>query len=371
MVEARLGAERRWWGRIKPYLPWVLAVMVIAGAILALIYVPKMEVPVCPPGKEGLPPKICFDIENEARKTLAYIMGGVLAIIGITLAYRRIRALERQVLVGQEQLKVVQEGQITERFTRAIEQLGSDKMEIRLGGIYALERIANDSDKDYSIIIETLTAYVRERAKWRESAELGKDQLLDEKYFTKNEEREANIRSFPAVDIQAVLNVLARRKYRFKEGEDNPLDLSATNLRGAMLNWAHLEGAIFVGSQLQKAHLWEAHLEKASLTFANLSEAFIIRANFEGADLGVSFLIKARLEGANFARANLENAFLLGTRLNGAKFKETNLKGVDLRFATGLTKEQLSEAILDKETKLPDYLKEQVQGFKEPEDSLN
>ena len=125
--------------------------------------------PVCPPGKEGLAPKICFDIENEARRTLAYIMGGLLAIIGIYMAHRRIRALERQVHIGQEQLQVAQEGQITEHFTRAIEQLGSDKMEIRLGGIYALERIANDSDKDYWPILETLTAYVRERAPWRET----------------------------------------------------------------------------------------------------------------------------------------------------------------------------------------------------------
>ena len=84
------------------------------------------------------------------------------------MAHRRIRALERQVQIGQEQLQVAQEGQITERFTRAIEQLGSDKMEVRLGGIYALERIANDSDKDYWPIMETLTAYVRERAPWRE-----------------------------------------------------------------------------------------------------------------------------------------------------------------------------------------------------------
>jgi hypothetical protein len=160
MVEARL--EKIWqaWRRVKPYFLWALAILAIAGAVWALIYVPKMFVPVCPPGKEGLPPKICFDIENEARKTLAYIMGGILAIIGITLAHRRIRALERQVLVAQE-------GQITERFTRAIEQLGSPEMAIRLGGIYALERIANDSDKDYWPIMETLTAYVRERAPWR------------------------------------------------------------------------------------------------------------------------------------------------------------------------------------------------------------
>jgi hypothetical protein len=38
------------------------------------------------------------------------------------------------------------EGQVTDRYTKAIEQLGSDKLDIRIGGIYALARVARDSD---------------------------------------------------------------------------------------------------------------------------------------------------------------------------------------------------------------------------------
>lgn len=56
------------------------------------------------------------------------------------------------------------EGQITERFTRAIDQLGSDKLQIRLGGIYALVSIANESDKDYWQFMEILTADVRKNS---------------------------------------------------------------------------------------------------------------------------------------------------------------------------------------------------------------
>ena len=60
----------------------------------------------------------------------------------------------------------------TERFTRAIDQLGATddkegepKLEIRLGAIYALERIARDSpERDYATIMEVLTAYVRDNA---------------------------------------------------------------------------------------------------------------------------------------------------------------------------------------------------------------
>jgi hypothetical protein len=59
-------------------------------------------------------------------------------------------------------LKVTEQGQITERYTKAIEQLGSDKLDVRLGGIYALERIAKDSKRDHPTVVEVLSAFVRE-----------------------------------------------------------------------------------------------------------------------------------------------------------------------------------------------------------------
>jgi hypothetical protein len=270
--------------------------LVVAGAILALYFIPKMQVSVCPTEKEAQAAKLCFDMENEARRTLYYIMGGVLAIIGIVLTFRRIRALERQVLVAQE-------GQITERFTRAIEQLGSDKMEIRLGGIYALERIANDSDKDYWPIMETLTAYVRENAPWP------------------RKEPSSAVYDL-ATDIQTILTVLGRRKYNYSQGEKKCLDLTDTDLRLANLDRAHLERALLHGANLQGTFLWGTHLEGTKLR---------------------------RVE------------------MNGAIFGKTHMEGADLREATGLTWEQLADAIIDDKTKLPDYLKKQPPRPKRPE----
>ena len=52
---------------------------------------------------------------------------------------------------------------ITESFSKAVEQLGSDKLEVRLGGIYSLERISKESPDDYWTVMESLTAFVRER----------------------------------------------------------------------------------------------------------------------------------------------------------------------------------------------------------------
>jgi hypothetical protein len=64
--------------------------------------------------------------------------------------------------VTSETLHVTEQGQITERFTKSIEQLGSNKLDVRLGGIYALERIAKDSERDRATVLEVLSAFVRE-----------------------------------------------------------------------------------------------------------------------------------------------------------------------------------------------------------------
>jgi hypothetical protein len=57
------------------------------------------------------------------------------------------------------------EGQVTDRYAKAIEQLGSDKLDVRIGGIYALERVARDSATDHPTVMEVLTAFVREHSR--------------------------------------------------------------------------------------------------------------------------------------------------------------------------------------------------------------
>jgi hypothetical protein len=74
--------------------------------------------------------------------------------------------------------RLTQQGQITDRYTKAIEQLGSDKLDVRLGGVYALERIARDSERDHATVVEVLIAFVRAHShpiyRWRQhSAQFG------------------------------------------------------------------------------------------------------------------------------------------------------------------------------------------------------
>lgn len=109
---------------------------------------------------------------------MAQIFGGVAIGIGLYYTWRRITIADKNLellqttfesnqINAEKNLKVSQKGQITERFTRAVDQFGSiniakkPAIEILLGGIYALERISRESREDYWPIMEIFTAYVR------------------------------------------------------------------------------------------------------------------------------------------------------------------------------------------------------------------
>lgn len=197
--------------------------------------------------------------------TLAQILGGAALLSGLYFTWRT--------------LQVNREGQITDRFTLAIDQLGDTsegkpRIEIRLGGIYALERIARNSPaRDHSTVMEVLTAYVRENAPWPpknyepSQSDLGPDSATDEATEQDGErerEEDSTPRYFPT-DIQAVLNVLSRRdEERVPEQLRVPLDLQEVDLRGANLDGAHLEKVLLRGAHLEGAALLEAHMQERS-----------------------------------------------------------------------------------------------------------
>ena len=68
----------------------------------------------------------------------------------------------RNFTLSRRTFELTEQGQVTDRYTKAIEQLGSDKLAVRIGGIYALERIARDSARDHPAVMEVLTAFIRE-----------------------------------------------------------------------------------------------------------------------------------------------------------------------------------------------------------------
>ena len=278
----------------------------IGALLLTLLFLllwkyPKQQVAAVRDRKDRI------DLEAKSRQTLAQIVGGAVLLGGLYFTAQTLRISQETLQVNQETLRTTQQGQITDRFTKAIDQLGNGKsLAVRLGGIYALERIAKDSKYDYWAVMEVLTAFVRERMQVKDA--LG-------------EEGQTLITSKPPTDIQAVLTVLGRREEAHRREESQPLDLHS----------AAVPGADLVGANLERANLERANLERANLKGAQLQEANLIEAN----------LTRARLLGANLSRANLLGANLRGARLQGAHIKNAYLGGARLEDVSGATTDQI------------------------------
>ncbi len=252
----------------------------------------------------------------------AQIFGGIALFIGIYFAWNN--------------FKLSQEGQITDRYTRAVDQLGNPKIEVRLGGIYALERLAKESEKDYWPILEILTAYVRNNSTVDTLVKATPLNIVPISMdIQANERKKSEVSEVidELLDIQAILTVIARRKYYYKHGETNSLNLKRTNLKhtnlsGANLSWANLSGV----------NLSQVDLSRVNLYYANLNGAFLSRANLCGANLHGADLYGANFEGASLSWANLSWAILYKANLteadlSGADLSEAHLSWADLSFA--------------------------------------
>ena len=300
---------------------------------------------------------------GTAIRNLVLVMA---AIAALPLAIWRSKVAERQAATAQRQSETAQRGLLNERYQKGAEMLGSKVLAVRLGGIYALARLAREHPEDYHVqIMSLLCAFVRnpptavsEDAKVREGVRAVITAVVERSEAQIEREKQENCRldlsganlkgAFPegAVPAQANLKgaVLAQANleeaflYRANlEGAD----LTGANLKGAVLAQANLEGAFLCRANLEGVNLVSANLKKSALEKANLEGASLSEANLEGA-----FLDGANLEGAFPGSANLEGAFLDGANLKGAFLTSANLKKAKLRKAN-LEGAHLSRANLE------------------------
>jgi uncharacterized protein YjbI with pentapeptide repeats len=292
-------------------------------------------------------PKGRADVEDNFRRTAGQLLGGAAVLFGAWLLFLQ---FSRQQQTAQseirQQLQAARDLLISNQVSKGFEQLASEKVAVRLAGIYALEGAMHTSEQPDQFrgpVLEMLCAFVREYT-------IGKT------VFEK-----------PVIDIQAALTVIGRRK-----GQEPPdlakanipgANLSGANLTGAGLDSAHLNSAYLSGANLSGANLLGANLSGASLTGAKLSRVDLTGANLTGANLGLADLSGAYLSSANLSAANLSGANLHGVDLTGANLRSANLRGTNLSAAyliradlTGsknLIQTQLNEACGDNETALP------------------
>ncbi|MFF1341938.1 pentapeptide repeat-containing protein [Streptomyces sp. NPDC058290] len=271
--------------------------------------------------------------------------------------------------VGQasKELRISDEGQITNRFNTAISYLGASSVHVRIGGIYALNRIVQDSPQDNPAVTSVLSAYIRAKAP------------LPTRKPAQSEKTTA-----PPADVSAALAVLANRPPSpwplgadLREVSLRGLDPGSVPILGGRevrnFRWVNLSGSdlsdtqfvkfdfreaffddvdfsdtLLVMSDLRKAYAPNANFTDATLVGSDFSEAVMGGANLTGAFLsmagspiygegkraaGNANLTAVDLSGANLRRADLRGVNLTRARLNGANLTDAKLAGANLQSA--------------------------------------
>lgn len=134
--------------RLRPISTWllILAVVVIVavtGPLTAWLY-----------GIAGDDPARRFEA-IKIGLNMAAATGGAFALL---LAFRRQRSTELTLVHTDRDAT---ERRITELYTKAADQLGSDQAPVRLAGLYALERLAHSTAEHRQTIVDVICAYLR------------------------------------------------------------------------------------------------------------------------------------------------------------------------------------------------------------------
>lgn len=219
----------------------------------------------------------------------------------------------------RDQAALSEQAQLSERFARAVEQLGSpDSVNTRLGGIFSLERLARDSALEHPVAMEALAVFVR--------ANTSTGACLPDRP--------------PGADVQAALTAMGRRD----PGRDRaPVDLhgaclARADLREARLGRANLVGTTLVGANLTRANLDRANLAGADLVGADLTEAKLRQANLS-ADAYIDWADEDFNAEAfhpdlmNPEPANLTDAYLGGADLTDAHLGNANITRTEFVYA--------------------------------------
>ena len=194
------------------------------------------------------------------------------------IALSQAETAQAQAETARIQAETAQRSLLNERYQRCAEMLGSEVLAVRLGGIYALNRLATEYPEQYHIqVMELFCAFVR--------TPIGQEPSEVE-FLDKNGDTYRDV--LPREDVQAIVDVMKKRTQEMLAAE------SEKNFR-IWLDFADLTAVRFFDVDLNHASLWGANLTKAcfwgtNLLHASLEMAILNHASFsyEGEDPAIN-----------------------------------------------------------------------------------
>lgn len=232
-----------------------------------------------------------------------------------------------------EQNYLAQQTAITERYTAAVELLGSDSESARVGGIYSLMSIADESKERTAPAHALLSSFIKSFPPTDIADRLDKYEIKAcPSHLLRNgdipRDRKVPQPRYEAPrELEAAARVLGTRPSWLASGGVLGADFTQTCLVGVDLSGADLRGANFKGSTIN-----EVDFTGADLTGAQ----FFLPGSYSWDPSGQQFYLpifdSAKLDSIDFTSDSGYQFYNLST--NGTTFRNSNFDGVDFGIRT-------------------------------------
>ena len=238
--------------------------------------------------------------------------------------------------------------------------LGDEVLAVRMAGIYALHRLAEEDREQYDeLIMKQFCAYVRNHTE-------------DEESFKARSEKSIRLDKVTPEDVLAALAAIRERCHKGNMDSRLPeftvdlsgasligcdlseMDLSDANLYGANLTHCDLSGSTLSGAHLGRANFHKATLDRCSLTSAIIWRTDLSEVSGKETDFSNTGISESTLSNATLTNASFKSAAIGESNLANASFKDADLSWTEFltnasalaaqSLQCGLTQEQLDEA---------------------------
>ena len=262
----------RWSGRL--WFIVVVVILLVVGGVLSCVFWDWLR------SGTGTPESNSATIRN-----VSLLIGAAIALV---FAVWRSWVAERQAATAQHQTETADRGLLNDRYQKAADMLGSGVITARLGGIYALQGLAEQHPELYHVqTLRLLCAFLRNPPV---DGEGGNGQT---------DSTEKDLREDLQIAVWAISTCHAKHS-SFEDADEYLLDLGRVDFRYAYLSGANLSSAILTHANLSSSHLMRANLNSARLDLANLCGA-----NLSGATMVAAKMWYTKAAGADLRQANL------------------------------------------------------------------
>lgn len=296
---------------------------------------------------------ITLAIPGEAAKSItpeehADLRWYLLSLTATTAALSAVVALPFTLLRTQfnrRQTETAEQSHITDQINKAVENLGATRvlhdaegkqftepsLEVRIGALYALERISKHSEEDHVQIMEILCAYIRINAPASAAAN------TRAKTRSRLQSWARDLKP-PREDLRIALEIAGRRKETFemlKTGRvpsqaKHRLNLSDTNLQGSDLTALNLDKAVLSRSRLDGATLAKTYLRGVIARDATMTGVVVNDCRADGSNLTNVDLRASTVKRTNFWRSKLDNVDLEHAEISSVEWDKAFGNRVEL-----------------------------------------